>query len=753
MNRSALLLLATLSVLGAPPISRAVKVDDVDPLIGTGKAGNCYPGAQAPRGMISWSPNTTFSDYESVASRPGYKYDRDVISGFTVTHVSGVGCHLAQDLPIMPVRGPLGKSPLVHRDAYASHFSHARETARPGYYAVHLDDAQTDVALTVTARAGLGSFRFAPGAARSVLILPAQSINGVVEAEMKVDVANRRVSGVVESGGFCNRDPHLYTYRLYYVAEFDQPITARGFWRGATRLDAATAWAEGPQIAGYVTLGGDSAQPVRMRIGLSYVSAAGAAANLAAEIPDWDFDAVRNRTTAAWTTELSRLEVAAPTALRRQLATALYHNLLQPSLFDDVNGDYVGFDGHVHALPSGRHKYAGFSNWDTYRTSVQLQALLYPRPTSDMAESLALDARQGAPAGIPIWGLFNHETYVMNGYSGLPWIANAHAFGARDYDQSAMKDTLVWAADKFYDQGESYRTRGYVARSDDQWEFSVSRTLEYSIDDFSLAQLCRRLGDRATADRLQQRGQNVFNLLDPKTRYLRSRLADGSWATPFQPTGESGFNEGNSTQYTWSVPQNVAELINRMGGEEVAERRLDAFCSKVLVDGWNTQEPYFWISNEPCFGVPFVYHWLGRPDKTQEVLRRVAAVFNATPDGLPGDDDVGATSAYLIWISIGLYPAIPGTGGFVITAPLVDRAKLQLADGHTLVIEAHHDVKGGDIIQSVELNGKPWVSSWLPLEALHGRKDNVLAMTLGRKAGSSWGVAPRDRPPSFGAVR
>ncbi|MEO6995737.1 MAG: glycoside hydrolase domain-containing protein, partial [Lacunisphaera sp.] len=469
MNRFTLLLFATLSVISATSTGRAVTVDDVDPMIGTGKAGNCYPGAQAPRGMISWSPNTTFDDYESVASRPGYKYDRDTISGFAVTHISGVGCHVAQDLPIMPVRGQLDQSPVTHRDAYASHFSHTHETARPGYYAVHLDDAQTDVALTVTERAGLASFQFAPGAARSVLILPAQSINGVVEAEMNIDVANRRVSGVVESGGFCNRDPHLYTYRLYYAAEFDQPITGRGYWRGAARLDAATAWAEGPQIAGYVTFGGDPAQPVHMRIGLSYVSAAGAAANLAAEIPEWDFDAVRNHATAAWAKELSRLDVEATKGLRRQLATALYHNLLQPSLFDDVNGDYLGFDGHAHTVAPGRHKYAGFSNWDTYRTSVQLQALLYPQPTSDMAESLALDARQGAPTGIPIWGLYNHETYVMNGYSGLPWIANAYAFGARDYDQSAMKDTLVRAADTFYDQGESYRTRGYVARSDDKW--------------------------------------------------------------------------------------------------------------------------------------------------------------------------------------------------------------------------------------------------------------------------------------------
>jgi predicted alpha-1,2-mannosidase len=340
----------------------------------------------------------------------------------------------------------------------------------------------------------------------------------------------------------------------------------------------------------------------------------------------------------------------------------------------------------------------------------------------------------------------------MNGYSGLAWMANAHAFGARDYDQVAMKDTLVRAADKFYDQGESYRTRGYVACSDDKWEFSVSRTLEYSIDDFSLAQLCRSVGDSTTADRLQRRAQNVFNLLDPDTRYLRPRLADGSWATPFQPTGESGFNEGNSTQYTWSVPQNAAGLIARLGGEQTSERRLDAFCSKVLVDGWNTQEPYFWISNEPCFGVPFVYHWLGRPDKTQEVLRRVAAVFSATPDGLPGDDDVGATSAYLIWISTGLYPAIPGTGGFVITAPLVDRVKFELGDGRTLAIKAHRGGKGGDIIQSVELNGKAWTSSWLPLAALHRRKDNVLVVTLGAKANSHWGVAPSDRPPSFGSI-
>ena len=744
----------SLLFVGALFISaRAEPIDDVVPLIGTGKAGNCYPGAQAPFGMISWSPNTTFADYQSVDSRPGYKYNRDAIFGFTVTHLSGVGCHGAQDLPIMPVRGPLTESPAMRREAYASRFSHQRESARPGSYSVHLDDARTDVAMAVTERAGIASFTYAPGALRSVVIRPSQSVNGVIAADLVIDPEQRRISGWLVSGGFCDRDPKLYDYRLFFIMEFDQPIDAFGFWKGAARQAVSTRHVEGSDIAGFVTLGGDPAKPVQMRLGLSYVSAAGAQANLAAEIPSWVFAATRAKTEAAWAAHLGRLEVAAAPAMRRQLATALYHNLLQPSLFDDVSGDYVGFDDKVHRLPPGRHKYVNFSNWDTYRTSVQLQAMLLPQPTSDMAESLRLDAEQGAPAGIPIWGFFNNETFVMNGYSGLAWIANAHAFGARDYDQEAMKKTLLWAADHSYDRGDSYRDRGYVARREEAWEFSASRTLEYSIDDFSLAQLCRRLGDAASADRLQQRAQNVFNLLDPDTRYLRPRQSDGTWLADFAPTSEKGFNEGNSTQYTWSIPQNVAGLVEKLGGPAATAARLDAFCSKVLVDGWNTGEPYFWISNEPCFGVPFIYCWLGLPWKTQDVLRRVAAEFKDSPDGLPGDDDVGAMSAYLLWVSLGLYPAIPGTPGFVLTAPMVDHAKLQLAEGRTLEITARGGRAGHGYVQSVELNGHPWTSSWLPLEELMREKCNVLIVTLGPTPHPTWGTALKDRPPSFGATR
>lgn len=724
-------------------------VDDVDPLIGTGKAGNCYPGAQAPFGLISWSPNTTFESYDSVASRPGYKYDRDSIYGFTVTHLSGVGCHGAQDLPIMPVRGSLDVSPVPRRETYASRFSHARETARPGFYQVHLDDAQTDVALTVAERAGLGRFTFAPCAARSLVFRPSQSVNGVVAAELAIDPSHGRVTGMIASGGFCSRDPKLYDYRLYFVAEFDQPVVAAGFWRGAARLPAATERASGDDIAGFVTLGGDPAAPVHLRLGLSYVSAAGALANLRAEISDWDFAAVRARTVAAWAGRLACLELDAPVSVRRELATALYHNLLQPSLFDDASGDYLGFDDQVHRVPDGHHHYANFSNWDTYRTSAQLQALLFPAETSDMAESLRRDAAEGSPAGIPIWGYFNNETYVMNGYSGVPWIANAAAFGARAYDGAAMKTALLDAVERHYERGEAYRSLGYVAVIDSPWDFSASRTLEYAIDDFALAQFCRSLGDTVAADRLQRRSQNTFHLLDPATCYLRPRHADGSWLTPFAPTGEAGFNEGNSTHYTWSIPHNVAGLIAAVGGRAAAEARLDAFCSRVLVDGWNTTEPFFWISNEPCFGVPFVYHWLGRPAKTQDVLRRVVADYSDGPDGLPGDDDVGAMSAYRLWLGLGLYPAIPGTGGLVLTAPLVKQATLHAGDGRTLVVTT----EGGPAaryIEAVALNGRPWSSSWLPLTELFRGKTSTLAIRLTDCADSTWATRPEDAPPSFG---
>jgi predicted alpha-1,2-mannosidase len=738
---------AAMMLGGLVGAGRAAPADMVNPFIGTGRAGNTYPGAQAPFGMISWSPSTTFEDYESGYSRPGYKYDRTEIYGFALTHISGVGCHAAQDLPIMPVLGGLPISPVKNRDAYKARFSKSREEARPGFYRVYLDGAAADVQLAVSERAGLGRFTFNRAGDRSVLFRPTESMNNLRAAFIQIDAARRQVSGWMMSGGFCSRNPVDNSYRLYFHAEFNQRITAHGFWREAEKQPGVDEL-DGADIGAYVTF--DPAEPVvEMRIGLSYVSEADAKMNLVAEIPDWNQAALRERTTTRWNELLGRVEIDASAQVQTAVYTALYHNLLQPSLFDDVNGEYLGFDDRIHRMTPGRHKYVNFSNWDTYRTSAPLQGLLYSREAADMATSLLLDLQQGAPKGFPNWGYFNHDAGIMNGYSGVPFVVNAWAFGARDLDEPTMREALVKAADTDYERGAAYISHGYVPSFDGPWNFCASMTLEYAIADFCVSRFCQAAGDGAGAKRFLARAQNVFNLLDPGTRYLRPRLADGSWLKPFAVTQETGFNEGNSSQYTWSTPQNMARLIGEIGGPAATEKRLDAFLSKILVEGWNTTEPYFWPANEPCFGVPYIYCWIGLPWKTQGATARIRQIFAATPDGIPGDDDVGAMSAYYVFNVLGLYPAIPGVGGFAISSPAMTRARLHLGNGKTLTLQAPGADAGKRYIHQLMLNGRPWASSWIYLDALCRGRENELRFDLRGEPDKTWGSTRESLPPSF----
>lgn len=736
----------------APPFSAlsswAVTVDDVDPFIGTGFDGSTYPAAQAPFGMLSWGPSNTFDDYASVESRPGYLYTKNDIWCFTATHISGVGCHAAQDLPIMPFRGAPGESPALDRDLYASHFDKETEKASPGFYEVALTDIKTKVSLAAGPRAGIGQFEFSGTEERGLLFRPTQSANGVTAAELQIDSAQNRVTGMIRSGGFCDPNPEHYNYTLFYVIEFDQSFAESGFWKGSERREGGGA-VSGLDIAGYVIFGGDADEAVQARIGLSYVSLDNAIENLRAEVPAWDFTRRLDETQEQWNEILSQFSVDAPRPMVRQLATAIYHNCLQPSIFEDVNGEYLGFDDEVYLVEPGRHKYVNFSNWDTYRTSAQLQGMLYPKIASDMAESMRLDDAQGAPAGFPIWGLFNNETWVMNGYSGVPWIVNAFMFGATDFDQQVMLDAMLEAVEENYMAGDQYRDLGYIAIDPRYDIFPVSRTLECAIDDFALAQMCKVLGDEKNAARLFERSQNSFNFFDPSTRFLRPRYADGSWLEDFSTDGLFGFNEGNSWHYTWSIPHNIKKLFSLIGTEEEVEARIDQFFSKLMLTGWHISEPFFWLSNEPCFGTPFLYYWLGKPWKTQALLPKIMVAFDDTPRGLPGDDDVGAMSAYMFWLCMGLYPAIPGTPGFLLSAPKIDQATLHVGDEKTITVTVQRENPEAVHIQEVMLNGRSWSSTWMPLDALLERKENDLKFILGAEPNLEWGRAESDRPPSF----
>ena len=722
----------------------------VNTFIGTGNEGNCFPGAQAPFGMISISPNNTFDNYEDAASRPGYKYWRTEINGFGMTHFSGVGCHAMQDLQFLPVTGSLNKTPVNDKYAYYSKFSHQREKAMPGYYAVTLDDYGVDTKFTTTVHAGITELLFKEGKAAHLVFAPTNSANGIGDGSLHIDPNGMTISGWVSTGGFCWRDPKDRPYKLYFVACFNTSFSNYGVWKGS-RQQAGQADVEGDDMAAFVSFGELKDKTVKMKMAISYVSINNAKENLEREINHWDFDRIYESIKAQWADYLSRIRVTGGTEAERQtFYTAVYHNLLHPNIYNDVNGEYMGFDDKVHRVEAGRNQYANFSLWDTYRTSAALQAMIAPKEASDMIQSLLHDAEQGG--AYPNWSMNNVEYGVMNGYSTFPFIATMYAMGAQNFDLKAVKEMMKRVSVKHikckghhgWVNVDDYMSLGYVPV--DKHGHGASMTLEYCIDDFSIAQICKAAGDSAAYSYYTDRAQNFENLFDEETQMLRPRNTDGSFLSPFAPNSQKGFNEGNAEQYFWSVPHNIDCLTDLAGGKQRVEERLDRFTSQIK-NGWAPDEPYYWLGNEPCFGSAYVYNYLGRAWKSQRLVRQIVNRFNNTPNGLPGDDDAGTMSALYVFSAIGLYPYIPGIGGFIITGPLFEKVEIKFANRKNITLTAQNACTANPYIRQITVNGKPYRSTWIELKQL---KNGIpLHFVMDNEPQVHWGSRPADAPPSF----
>ncbi|MFF1703676.1 GH92 family glycosyl hydrolase [Streptomyces sp. NPDC058252] len=743
----------------SPPPRSASLVDDpsryVDPLIGTGLSGssfgeiNNFPGPAAPFGMMQFSPDTQ-------NSYAGYQYHNDRIRGFSLDHAS-VGCSAFGDVPILPVVGDIGSAPWDRTEKYG----HGTEKARPGYYAVTLEDSGVRAELTATTRTGLAAFTFPATDAAQVLVKGGASLGGNDAADMKI-VGDRQVTGSATTGHFCGK---TNTYTVHYAITFDRPFTAHGTWDGSTVRpggDSVDAKRAGTYLT-FDTSGGQD-RTVRAKVSMSYVGVAGAQANMAAEIPGWDLGAVAKKTRDQWTDTLRKVRVAGrDEGELKTFYTALYHSLMHPNTFNDVDGRYIGFDDKTHTLPRGRNQYANFSDWDTYRSLAPLQAMLWPKEASDMAQSLVNDAVQGG--WWPRWPMANQSTGQMTGDNSVPLVAALYAYGARDFDVKTALKYLVKGATTVDDSPgayrerpgiESYVERGYLPNNDsargDHQLVGASITLEWSIDDFAIAQLAEAAGDSGIAAEFTQRGQNWQNILNASTGYLQPRTEDGLFpdGPAFQAPssgqiGQSGFDEGNAAQYNWLVPQNMAGLATAMGGREVAVKRLDTFLTQ-LNAGPNA--PYMWAGNEPDFAVPWAYNYFGEPWKTQEAVRRIATtLFTPTPDGEPGNDDLGAQSAWYVWAALGVYPATPGTADLTVHSPLFERAVLDLPGSHDLDIRAPGASADTKYVHGLKLDSAHWNRTYLPRSVVS--KGGRLDFTLGDSADTTWATGAKAAPPSY----
>jgi predicted alpha-1,2-mannosidase len=727
-------------------------VQCVNPFIGTQVgSGNTYPGAQVPFGMISWSPQTVDFGW----SPSGYSYSNDKINGFGLIHLSGAGCSVTCELPFTPCTGDLNISPATNRNVYSSAFSHTNEIATPGYYSVELSTWKIHFENTVKARSGIAHIDF-PATAKADLILnPNADGVGLMDGAIFIDATNRTISGWAKSGNFCGIKGSEYV--VYFAAQFDRPFQTFGTWKNDEKNPGSTS-VSGVGLASYLTFDCAKKQRVSMKVGISFVSIANAKLNMETEIPGWNFSAVKTAARKEWNDRLSRIQIKGGSREDTTIFyTALYHSLMLPSIFEDVNGQYIGMGNQIHTVSAGHHFLATFSGWDTYRTQAQLWGLLYPDAAGDFISSFLAMSRQTqfkGGGGLPLWSLYNDETLVMAGYPADPYIANAYAFGATNFDLATLKKVMVdsgknqrWCGRNLnftWDHLPEYEQYGYYPA--DVTDYSVSKNVEYSVADFSIAQICEETGDMDNYNYFLKRSQNIFNLLNSEQGYLQRKNKDGNWVMPFDRFSGDGFMEGNSVQYTWTVPFNLKKLISMLGAEKT-EAELDELTAN-LATGYAYQSKFYDAGNEPCFGVMPVYNWLQKPWKAQEKMRTVMLnCFLNKPAGIPGDDDSGAMSAWYIFNALGMYPEIPGVGGVTILSPLFPKTVLHLPNGHRIVITAKNASRDAKYIQSMTVNGKVNSKLWLSVDGL--QRGASIKYVMGNSPDPNWGAATEDAPPSF----
>ncbi|WP_327292240.1 GH92 family glycosyl hydrolase [Streptomyces sp. NBC_01198] len=734
------LLLAVLGVGGltsAPAHAATANLTQyVDPFVGSddsnapnpvggGAGGSTYPGAVTPFGGVQFSPDTP------TASPSGYRYSDGSIEDFSLTHFDGAGCPNNEDLPLMPITGAVGTSPGSNWTSYASAYTKSNESAAPGYYKNRLDKYGTGVELTATTRTGMARLTYPSTTSAGLLINTSRSATGNRSGSVKI--SGSEVTGSVTAGGFCGSSK---TYQIYFDIRFDHAPSGFGTWNGGT-VSAGSTTTSGTNTGAYVTFNTTGSQTVQTKIGLSYVSVAGAQANLTAENNGWDFNATRTAADTSWNSFLNRAQVTggATTDLKK-FYTALYHVFQSPNISSDVNGDYRGFDAAVHN--SARPVYQNYSGWDIYRSWAALVALIAPTEAADIAKSMVLDGQQGGL--LPKWSQQTDEDFVMTGDPGPIIVSSMYAFGVRDFDTAAALSLMEKASNGGTAQGSPIRGNQGTYTSQ-HFLSAPSDSLEYSASDFAVAQFAKALGNTSSYTTHMTRAQWWRNTFSTESGYVQPRNSDGSWSWPLDPASPSNFTEGNAAQYTWMVPYDFADLINDMGGPATAAQRLDHHFTQVNA---GQSLPYYYIGNEPEHGVPWAYNFARDPAGTADAVHKVMTEsFTTGAGGLPGNDDLGATSAWYVWAALGMYPATPGADTLAVNGPQFPSVLLQRPGGNITINSAG----SGGYVQGLKVNGTATSHNYLRYPDIAG--GGTLDYTMGGSPSSSWGTAAGDVPPSF----
>lgn len=699
-----LFLLAPVIPAQAPAKGSARLSDFVRPFVGTQGEGNTYPGPSAPFGMVQLGPDTEKELWETAS---GYEYSDPTILGFSLTHLTGTGIPDLGDFLFVP---QVGEPKLVSGtkadpdSGYQSRYSHDDETTSAGYYKVKLEKSGVTVELTAGERAGMMRMAFPASDNASILTDLGHVLTGkkwkVVWSHVRVEDAST-ITGFHLVNGWA-KERYLY-FAARYSRPFDQaeimsdgkPVVYNTY-RFRSEKEAA-----GPNlqfVAHYKTRSNDA---IAIKVAVSAISAENALKNLDAEIPDWDFEKVRSQTRDKWDKELARIEVEGSQEEKETFYTSLYHTFLAPNLYQDVTGEYRGFDQNTHQA-KGFTNYTVFSLWDTYRATHPLFALIQAPRDGDMINSMLAHFDQSVEHMLPIWSFHANETWCMVGYHAVPVIADAYLKGVQGFDRDRAYDAIrTTALNPKYDNVATYAKLGWVPF--DKENESVSKTLEYAYDDYCIAQMAKALGKKDDYATFSKRARSYKNLFDPSEGLMRGKDSQGHWHSPFdahfydETAGVNDFTEGTSWQYSWYVPQDVPGLMELMGGPEKFATKLDALFSFKDADESKGVSDIqgrigeYWHGNEPSHHVIYLYSYAGRPWKTAERLHEVVTTqYGNKPNSLSGNDDCGQMSAWYIFTCLGFYPVCPGSDYYAIGAPQLKKAVVNLSNGKKFTMTANN---------------------------------------------------------------
>ncbi|TRX53375.1 glycoside hydrolase family 92 protein [Fulvivirga sp. M361] len=716
-------LLVNTMLFGQPPTSY------VNPFIGTSNYGATHPGSNFPHAMVSVTPfnvahrkgaENKFEKDSEWHSRP-YVYENKYLTGFSHINLSGVGCPEAGSILLMPTTDSLS----FDSEKYGSTYS--QEKASPGYYSNRLDRYDVLTELTSTKRSGISRYTFPEGRSNILLNL-GLGLTNETGASLKI-ISPTEVEGFKTIGTFCYNAEDVRP--VYFVAKLSKAPTSFGAWKKMPKYKAVEAdWVKynnaykpyekymhelaGENIGAYFTFDTKENEVIEVKVGISYVSIANARKNLNAEQPGFEFEDTRVKNESKWNELLGRVRVDSDNKEAKTIFyTALYHTLIHPNLINDVNGDYPAMGSHK-TMNSGKDRYSVFSLWDTYRNVHPFLSLVYPELQSQMVNTMVDMYKENQ--WLPKWELFGMETDVMVGDPGSPVITDTYLRGIRDFDVASAFNAMKKASDTSEKANalrpgiDSYNTLGYVAEdSTDVWGGSVSTSLEYYIADWNIAQLAKELDYPSDYKKYKQKSLGYKNLFDKSTGMLRPRFQDGSWLTPFNPEAGKNFEavigyvEGNAWQYRFYVPHDIEGLIKLLGGNKKFGSQL-----QLLFDSDNYD-----MANEPDITYPYLFNYLpGQEYKSQQKVRElIDKYYTNTPGGIPGNDDTGTLSTWLVFSMLGIYPVCPGDMSYAMVSPYFDKVNITLNSqyypGSSLIIKSNRPSHDAKYISSIRKDGRP----------------------------------------------